>query len=113
MVASPDGRSGTAGKKSMQKRLQVSQIFCFLEDCVSRSPRLKELLFGGEMAEEKRAELYTSPGGKFIRADTLPRILAHWRSFRAPQKQTHFIKYDGELYVGEEVDKLQAPRSAT
>jgi hypothetical protein len=56
------------------------------------------------MTEEKRAELYTSPGGKFIRADTLSRILAHWRSFRAVQ--THFIKYDGELYVGEEVDKL-------
>jgi hypothetical protein len=61
---------------------------------------------GDEMAEEKRAELYTSPGGKFIRADTLSRMLAHWRSFRTPQKQTHFIKFDGELYVGEEVDKL-------
>lgn len=59
------------------------------------------------MADEKRAELYTSPGGKFIRADTLPRMLAHWGSFRTPQKQSHFIKYDGELYVGEEVDKLQ------
>jgi hypothetical protein len=59
------------------------------------------------MTDEKRAELYTSPGGKFIRADTLPRILAHWRSFRAPQKQMHFIKYEGELYVGEEVDSLQ------
>jgi hypothetical protein len=33
--------------------------------------------------------------------------LAHWRSFRRTQKQTHFIKYGGELYVGEEVDKLQ------
>jgi hypothetical protein len=62
---------------------------------------------GAIMAEEKRAELYTNPGGKFIRADTLSRILAHWRSFRTPQKRTHFIKYDGELYVGEEVDKLQ------
>jgi hypothetical protein len=64
---------------------------------------------GCEVADEKRAELYTSPGGKFIRADTLPRILAHWRSFRPPQRQTHFIKYKGELYVGEEVDKLQTP----
>jgi hypothetical protein len=45
-------------------------------------------------------------GGKFIRADTLSRILAHWRSFRTPQKQTHFIKFDGELYVGEDVDQL-------
>jgi hypothetical protein len=62
------------------------------------------------MTDGKKAELYTSPGGKFIRADTLPRILAHWRSFRAAQKQTHFIKYDGELYVGEEVNKLQMPR---
>ena len=62
------------------------------------------------MTEEKRAELYTSPGGKFIRADTLPRILAHWRSFRPPQKQTHFIKYDSELYVDEEVAKLQLLR---
>jgi hypothetical protein len=34
--------------------------------------------------------------------------LAHWRSFRQIQKQKHFIKYDGELYVNEEVDKLQA-----
>jgi hypothetical protein len=59
------------------------------------------------MTEEKRAELYTSPGGKFIRADTLPRVLAHWRSMRSAQKQSHFIKYDGELYVGEEIDKLQ------
>jgi hypothetical protein len=63
---------------------------------------------GGSMAEEKRAELYTSPGGKFIRADSLSRILAHWRSFRRAQKLTHFIKYDGELYVAEEVDKLQS-----
>ena len=59
------------------------------------------------MADDNRAELYTSPGGKFIRSDTLPRVLAHWRSFRAAQKQSHFIKYDGELYVGEEVDMLQ------
>lgn len=59
------------------------------------------------MTEEKRAELYTNPGGKFIRADSLSRILAHWRSFRRAQKLTHFIKYDGEIYVGEEVDKLQ------
>jgi hypothetical protein len=60
-----------------------------------------------KMTNENRAELYTNPGGKFIRADSLPRILAHWRSFRRTQKQTHFIKYGGELYVGEEVDKLQ------
>jgi hypothetical protein len=60
-----------------------------------------------KMTNEDRAELYTNPGGKFIRADSLPRILAHWRSFRRTQKQTHFIKYGGELYVGEEVDKLQ------
>jgi hypothetical protein len=58
------------------------------------------------MAEDK-AELYTSPGGKFIRADTLPRILAHWHSFRAEQKRKHLIKYDGELYAGKEVEKLQ------
>lgn len=66
----------------------------------------KSQVTGGEMAEEKRAELYTSPGGKFVRADTLSRTLAHWRSFRTPQKQTHFIKFDGELYVGDDVDKL-------
>jgi len=63
---------------------------------------------GGEMTEEKRAELYTSPGGKFIRADSLPRMLAHWRSMRSAQKQSHSIKYNGELYVGEEIDKLQS-----
>jgi hypothetical protein len=61
------------------------------------------------MAEDS-AELYTSPGGKFIRADTLPRILAHWRSFRAEQKRKHLIKYDGEVYAGKEVDKLQKLR---
>jgi hypothetical protein len=63
---------------------------------------------GTEMSEEKRAELYTNPGGKFIRADTLSRILAHWQSFRRTQKQKHFIKYNGELYADEEVDKLRA-----
>jgi hypothetical protein len=60
-----------------------------------------------EMTEEKRAELYTSPGGRFIRADTLPRILAHWRSLRKADMEKHFIKYNGELYLGDEVDKLQ------
>jgi len=65
---------------------------------------------GANVTEEKRAELYTSPGGKFIRADSLPRILAHWRSMRRSQKQSHFIKYDGELYVGEEVDSLQGSK---
>jgi hypothetical protein len=59
------------------------------------------------MNEEKRAELYTSPGGRFIRADTLPRILAHWHSLRKTEKEKHFIKYDDELYVGDEVEKLQ------
>jgi hypothetical protein len=59
------------------------------------------------MTNEKRAELYTCPGGRFIRADSLPRILAHWRSLRTPQKQRHSIRYDGELYEGEDVDKLQ------
>jgi hypothetical protein len=26
---------------------------------------------------------------------------------RSAQKQSHFIKYEGELHVGEEIDKLQ------
>lgn len=60
------------------------------------------------MSDDKKAELYTSPGGKFIRSDSLPRILAHWRSLRTAQKRSHFIKYDGELYADEEVDRLQA-----
>jgi hypothetical protein len=60
------------------------------------------------MADEKRAELYANPGGRFIRVDSLPRILAHWRSLQVSKKQRHFIKYDGELYVGEEVEKLQS-----
>jgi hypothetical protein len=60
------------------------------------------------MAEEKKkAELYTSPGGKFVRADTLTRILAHWGSFRSEQKRKHSVKYDDQLYFGKEVDKLQ------
>jgi hypothetical protein len=66
---------------------------------------------GAEMPEEKRAALYTSPGGKFIREDTLPRILAHWRSFRSAQRRKHCIKYEDELYAGEEADKLQMLRS--
>lgn len=57
--------------------------------------------------DESRAELYSSPGGKFVRADTLPRILAHWGSLRRTQKSTCFIKYKGELYEGEEVEKLR------
>ena len=60
------------------------------------------------MTEEKRAELYTSPGGKFIRSDSLPRILAHWRSLRTNQRPSYFIKYNGELYADDYVDKLQA-----
>jgi hypothetical protein len=63
------------------------------------------------MSEEKRAELYSNPGGRFIRADSLPRMLAHWRSLRASQKQRHFIKYDGELYEADEMDKLQSLNS--
>ena len=59
------------------------------------------------MTEGKRAELYASPGGKFIRSDSLPRILAHWRSMRSAQKLSHFIKYDGEFYIGEEIEKLK------
>jgi hypothetical protein len=59
------------------------------------------------MSEEKRAELFTSPGGRFIRADTLPRILAHWHSLRKIEKEKHFVKYDGELYDGDEVQQLQ------
>lgn len=59
------------------------------------------------MSDDKKAELYTSPGGKFIRSDSLPRILAHWRSLRTTQRRAHFIKYDGELYADDEVDKLQ------
>jgi hypothetical protein len=62
----------------------------------------------GFMTQEKRAELYTSPGGKFIRSDSLPRMLAHWWSFRKIQKQTHLIKFDGEFYAGEDVGKLHA-----
>jgi hypothetical protein len=62
------------------------------------------------MTEERKAELYTSPGGKFVRADTLPRLLAHWRSFRAEQKRKHLIKYDGVLYAGNEVNRLQTQR---
>ena len=60
------------------------------------------------MADAKKAELYANPGGRFIRADSLPRILEHWRSLQLSKKQRHFIKYDGELYVGEEVEKLQS-----
>lgn len=59
------------------------------------------------MTADKQAELYTSPSGKFVRANTHPRVPAHWRSMRGSQKQSHFIKYDGELYVGEEIDKRQ------
>jgi hypothetical protein len=80
-----------------------------LEDNPSAVIVLPVALQGDIMSDEKRAELYTSPGGRFIRADSLPRILAHWRSLRSAQKQKHFIKYDGELYEGDEVDKLQFP----
>lgn len=59
------------------------------------------------MTEGKRAELYASPGGKFIRSDSLPRIFAHWRSLRSAQKLSHSIKYDGEFYIGEEIEKLK------
>lgn len=54
----------------------------------------------------QKSRTLLSPGGKFIRADTLGRILAHWRSLRRPDKEKHFVKNDGGLYVGEEIDNL-------
>jgi hypothetical protein len=60
------------------------------------------------MGEEKRAELYASPGSRFVRADSLTRMLAHWRSLRKTEKERHFIKYDGEVYSGYDVDRLRA-----
>jgi hypothetical protein len=67
-----------------------------------------DFLQGAEMDEEKRAELYASPGGRFVRADSLTRMLAHWRSLRKTEKERHFIKYEGELYSGDDVDRLRA-----
>ena len=59
------------------------------------------------MPEENTAQLYTSPGGKFIRSDSLPRTLAHWRSIRTNKTRSHFVKYEGEHCANEQVDKLQ------
>jgi ABC-type glycerol-3-phosphate transport system permease component len=50
-------------------------------------------------------------GPSLLHSAEVAGLLSHWRTSRAPQKQTNFIKYDGELYVGEEVDKLQIPPS--
>jgi hypothetical protein len=33
-------------------------------------------------------------------------MLAHWGSLRKVEKERHFIKYDGELYSGDDVDRL-------
>jgi hypothetical protein len=52
--------------------------------------------------KEDQAELYTNPGGKFIREDT---CLGYWRT--GGPSARHFIKYDGELYADDEIDKLQ------
>jgi hypothetical protein len=58
------------------------------------------------MNEDKKAALYTSPGGKFIKEDTLPRILAHWRSFRSEQRRKHFDAFR------ENFERLKAERLA-
>ena len=55
------------------------------------------------MTEGELAELYASPGGKFIRSDSLPRILAHWRSLRSAQK----------LYLDELAEDLASPSTST
>ena len=62
------------------------------------------------MMEEKRAELYPNPGGRCVRADTLSRILAHWRSLSSRDKsKPTSSNVDGRAgtTADEEVDKLQ------
>jgi hypothetical protein len=59
------------------------------------------------MPEETKAELFSSASGHLVRSGTLPDILQQWRSFSKAQTAIFFVKFDGKIYAGDAVAKLE------
>jgi hypothetical protein len=59
------------------------------------------------MPEDKKAELFSSASGHLIRSGTLPDILQQWHTFSKAQTSIFFVKYDGKIYAGDAVERLE------
>ena len=59
------------------------------------------------MPEDKQAELFSSASGHLIRSGTLPDILQQWRTFSKLQTAIFFLKYDGKIYAGDAMQRLE------
>ena len=55
---------------------------------------------------QKKAELYSSSTCELVRADFLADVLQQWRTFSKAQKALFFLRYDGKIYAGDAVDRL-------
>jgi hypothetical protein len=59
------------------------------------------------MPNENKAELFSSASGHLVRSGTLADILRQWRSFTKAQSAIFFVKYDGKIYAGDAVERLE------
>jgi len=59
------------------------------------------------MPEEKKAELFSSASGHLVRSGTLADILKQWNAFTKAQSAIFFVKYDGKIYAGDAVERLE------
>jgi hypothetical protein len=60
-----------------------------------------------EMLEEKKAELFSSASGQLVRSGALYDMLQQWRTFSKAQTAIFFVKYDGKIYAGDAVERLE------
>lgn len=60
------------------------------------------------MSMDKKATLFMNPGAMFVGTGQLPKVLDQYEALSAAQKEQHFISYDGESYVGADIEKLKA-----
>jgi hypothetical protein len=58
------------------------------------------------MQEEKKAELYSSASGHLVCSGALVDILQQWHTFTKAQAAIFNVKYNGKVYAGEAVEKL-------
>jgi hypothetical protein len=56
---------------------------------------------------EKKAELYRNPNAKLMRAGDLKTIVDEFKSLTSALQRQYFIKYDGEIYRADEVNRLK------
>ena len=59
------------------------------------------------MPDEKKAELFSSANGHLVRSAKLADILQQWRTFSKAQTGIFFVKYDGKIYAGDAVERLE------